>query len=780
MKSALFECPDSSNIRYLSEMMASKIAHQNNDMREWKHYRITYILTSLVKEDSTDKDKEAAQKIVAYLTTKNCNLDNWGGHKLSILLTSLVRTDVESADMAILKVLDIIVKSGLSFWNTKSTSTLLKSLAKLKQKYSPNIVNQKSYNIALQLVMDYFVQLKVNFTGFTGSEIAFFLKSLRQIPILGQLDKIALIRQKMAQYIIDENIHISSIKNDDWILIIRGLDDRINIEKEAIKVIADCLNVKKVDMSKWPKNDVLNIITTLSYQDGLRIDNAVHKIGTFIAKTHLNYWDTKELLMLAELFISKSRAIHHNALDNISCHILHRSKNLLDDDYINIAVTLSRGKGDNCLALIRKIANEVRDDNFDISSRTPMFLSNLVRILSQDENDKYVGKAINKIADLFIYNNAEQLLSIPPNSLKIIIGGFSKHYKLTAVKSVIRNISRIVINESTNLSDWPIETMAVLLRTLSSSYDDSLIQIALRKIVAQLNRSDTELHKWSIMTLASVAKGVSNLRDYSSEKFIARLAKIYMKKRDDNENKYGSIILKAIYHLPIESSKIIKTAVKLASVLSHDAHSNTNTNKENKISLFWSIILLEFVVHDKWRKTDSHGKTKTEITKLTKTIHEIDQDPINQHSVFLAAWQREFINITYSQHAHPLDNITSLKHNNNSGSISEDHIYKLIKNKIPGLRVEKNCLLNLFPVDLLLSSRSKSKHVAVEVDGPQHFFKGSDNKVYRLAKDRFIDFIFENKLGYKVIRIDHWEAHDYECRKHFIQQILAVFPNYAH
>ncbi|MDP0588806.1 MAG: hypothetical protein QS748_06260 [Candidatus Endonucleobacter bathymodioli] len=487
--------------------------------------------------------------------------------------------------------------------------------------------------------------------------------------------------------------------------------------------------------------------------------------------------DSQELESTSELLILKTRDFHHHAINNIASQILKRSKNSLVDDHINISITLSRGRGDSCLALIRNIANEVSDDSFDISRRSPIFLAKLISILRLHEDDKYIEEAMNKIAASFRYSNAEQLLSTPTDTLKVILGGFCRHYKLKPVRRVIFDICAIVLDESTDLSDWPIETMDVLLRTLRSPYDDDIIQRAFRKIVAKLHCYDTELQKWSVQTIARVTKGVSHLRDYSSEEFVAQLAKIYMEKRDDDESTYGIMILSAICHLPIESSKIIKTAVKLASVLSNNAYSNMH--KKGKLSLFWGITLLDFVVHDKWKKASSHLKTKDRIIKLTKTIPEIDQDTINQHPIFPAAWQLEFINITYFYRPHQLSHPKLLKGDNKAESDLEGNIYDLIKSSIPSLRINTNCRISQFPVDLLLSSRSMSTCLLVEADGPMHYFKGRSDKLHMLAKDRFMESVIQEKLSLKVIRINYHDAYKSKYRKQFIKKILAIFPNYT-
>ncbi|MDP0588807.1 MAG: hypothetical protein QS748_06265 [Candidatus Endonucleobacter bathymodioli] len=778
INSALFSCTNP-NAMHLREIIAGHIVSPNNDMSKWHPPSITYVLSSLVK-DSSNKEKEAVQKIVAYIPTKKCNIDKYGAHKLSLLFRSLAKANVESADLAMIKVLNIIIKSGLSCWNIQSTSTILKSLAILQEKHMLNIVNNESYTKVIKLIMDYLADPKVKFEDLNHSTIAPLMKSLWQIHDLVNPDKILIVRHKLAKAIISKSTHVPSIKSNDWMLMARGLDCKFNIEQEAIKVLADYLNDKKIDLSECTKLELLNILSSFAYQKGFRIEKAMSKIADFVSKANLDSWDNQELTITAELLVLKIRDFHHNAINNIAHQILHKSKKSLIDDYIDISKTLSRGRGDSCLALIRKIANEVNDDSFDVSSRSPIFLSKLVIILSKDHADKHVKKAITKIADCCIYKNSEQLLSVHTDALKVLVGGFCKHYELASVRRVIWHICEIVLDEKTDLSDWPIATMEVLLRALRSSSHDGTIQRAFRKIVATLHRPDTELQKWSVETIARVAKGVSRLRDYSSEKFIAQLTKIYMKKRHCDESRYGIMILSAICHLPIASSKIIKAAVKLASVLSNDAYSNMN--KAHQLSLFWGITLLNFVVHEEWKKANTHLRTKTTITELTKTIPEIDQNTINKLPEFPAAWQLEFMNITHSHLPHQLNNIHLLKDYNKTESDSEleDTVYRLIKDSIPSLKIDTTYRLCTFPIDLLLRSRSMSKCLLVEVDGPQHYFKkDSGNSLYMVAKDRFIDFVLNKQLGYKVMRINYQEAHDYGCRKQFIQQILDIFPNYA-
>ncbi|MDP0588811.1 MAG: hypothetical protein QS748_06285 [Candidatus Endonucleobacter bathymodioli] len=180
-------------------------------------------------------------------------------------------------------------------------------------------------------------------------------------------------------------------------LMIRGLSDNSNVEKEAIRVLADCLNAKKIYLSECTKIQLLNTLSSFSYQNGLRIEKAIQKIADFIAKENLDSWDNQELELTAELLVLKTRDFHHHAINNIASQILKRSKNSLVDDHINISIILNRGRGDSCLALTRNIANEVNDNSFDISSRSPIFLAKLISILRIHEDDKYIEEAMNKI-----------------------------------------------------------------------------------------------------------------------------------------------------------------------------------------------------------------------------------------------------------------------------------------------------------------------------------------------------------------------------------------------
>ncbi|MDP0588820.1 MAG: hypothetical protein QS748_06345 [Candidatus Endonucleobacter bathymodioli] len=765
---ATSKCSDH-NIEYLREVIAGKIVSPNNDMREWKSYHITNELKSLLNGKSNIEEK-AFQHIIEHILTKSCNIDTWGGEQLSLLFNSLSYTNTENTKIAMLKVFGAIIKSGLSYWNTKSTSSMFKSLTKMQRPYSADIANEESYQIVLQLIINRLTSTEINFRYCICHNIAFLMNELSQIDELSWLYNVDKVRCKLAKIIVNKGRKISCTAINDWMMMVRGLKHDSDIEREALRTIADCFNDRIVHLSAWLHNQIVDLATKFSHNDGRRIEKAIQKIADFVAKTNLYLWDTNHLEILAKIFSSNTRCFHHNAIDNIASQMIHKSKKLLIDNYINIALILNNSNGDNCLAFIKNIVLKVSDDSFYPSRCSPILLAKLVSILSKEDN-KYAEKALNKIANYFIHNNAEQLLSIPPDSLKMLIDGFSKHYKLQASGAFIRHISHIVIDENTDLSDWPIDTMEVILRTLNSSYDDELTQRVFRKIVAQLNLPDTELNNWSIKTLACVAKGVCRLRDYSSEKFITRLAKIYIKKRDHDESKYGITMLIAICDLPIKSRKTIKAAVKLASVLSKNACSNMDT--ANKVSLFWGITLLNFVVHEEGSKVNPHGKTKDRIVKLTKTIPKIHQD-----TTPIFDWKPEFINITHSDHAHKSSHISVSKYDNKSTSVLEDSIHKLIKTTIPSVNIDNNCCINKFPVDLFL--RSGSKSLLIEVDGPHHFFKYHNNILYSLAKDRFVDFVFEKKMDYEIMRINYEEENDDEHLKQFIQQILDIFPDYTH
>ncbi|MDP0588809.1 MAG: hypothetical protein QS748_06275 [Candidatus Endonucleobacter bathymodioli] len=92
---------------------------------------------------------------------------------------------------------------------------------------------------------------------------------------------------------------------------------------------------------------ITEILSSFSYQNGLRIEKAIQKIADFIAKENLDSWDNQELQITSELLIFKTRDFHHNAINNISSQILKRSKNSLVDDHIDISLILNRGNGDS-------------------------------------------------------------------------------------------------------------------------------------------------------------------------------------------------------------------------------------------------------------------------------------------------------------------------------------------------------------------------------------------------------------------------------------------------
>ncbi|MDP0588828.1 MAG: hypothetical protein QS748_06390 [Candidatus Endonucleobacter bathymodioli] len=772
--SAAIPSCSSSNISYIRQIIANKIVQPNNDMSKWKSYNITNACRHLIKGTSNEEAK-AFEHIVNYVNTKNCNIYTWEGNQLSRLFSSLAKSNTNISKIAMHKVFATIIKSKLLYWNAPSTSTIFRSLVKLQKSYSSDIHHEEQYKIVLQLIIDHLASPQVNFRGCTGNDIAAIMKKLWYVSKLHWPKNIDKARQNVAKFIVKEDINIAPLASDDWMIIIRGLTNASWIEQEAIRTIAGHFNDRKVSLSRWTDTQLLNMATAFYDHNGRRIEKAIQKISNFIASKNLDAWKTGDLATLTKVLSPRIKNLNHKAIDNIAGQMLSKSRQWHIAGYISLVLTVSICKGDNCLKLIRYISNTVRDDSFYLSRHSPIFLAKLLSIVSQDD-EKYAEKPINKITDYLISLDTQQWLHLSSESLKLIINACSKHYKLTAARSVLIHISHIVIDEKTDLSDWPIETMEVLLRTLHSSYDDDLIQRVFRKIVSRLNLPDTELKKWSIKTLACVAKGASRLRDYSSEKFIARLVKMYMKKRDNNESIYGTTMLLAICHLPIKSRKIIKASVKLASVLSQNIYSDME--KTHQLALFWSIILLDFVVHEEGSKINHHVETTDMIVELKKIIPEIDQDTIKKPTMFLAEWQLEFMSLAQSDLVHKSKYIHSSTPDNRSASVLEENIYRLIKTTVSGLSLNKCCLVNKFPIDLLLKSRSKS--LLVEVDGPHHFFKGSKNRLYRLAKDRFVDFIFEKQLGHTVMRINYKEAYDDEYRKQFIQHILAVFPNHPH
>ncbi|MDP0588826.1 MAG: hypothetical protein QS748_06380 [Candidatus Endonucleobacter bathymodioli] len=769
MSSAISKC-SGPNISYIRQIIAHNIVKSNNDMSEWESYNITTALRSL-NNGNSDQEAKAFKHIVDYVVTKNCNIDKWGDHQLSKLFKTLSKTNTESAKIAMLKVLGVMTKSGLSNWDAKSTSTVFRALARLQKTHSAYIKNERIYEIVMQLIINRLASSEINFRDCDAHTLADTMGQLWHISKLRWPKNVDKARQNIAKLIVEEDINISTIVSNDWVMIICGLTDSSIIEIEAMRTMATHFNDRTVSLSQWTNKQLLNIATSFSQMHGHSVEKSIQKTAIFVATENLEFWDIGDLAILAEVLSPKTKDLHHKAIDNIAGQILKKSIQLPIIDYIDLAFTVSLCKGEHCLELVRYISTEVADDSFDVSHLSPIFLAKLISIVSTDD-EKYAEKALTKITNYLIYQNTEQLLNLPSDSLKLITHACSKHYNLTAVPSLLRHISFIVLNDRIDLSDWPIETLEVLLRTINSHDDDDLIQKSFRKIIARLNCPDTELRKWSINTLALVAKGVSRVRDYSSELFIARLAKMYIEKRDYDESKCGITILLAICNLPILSRKIIKPAVKLASILYNKAYSNMDD--VDKISLFWTITLLDFVAHEKWMANASRI-TKTIITELTKIIPEMDQETINKHTIFFTEWQLEFINIMNSYREHESSNISLSECGNKSTSVLKDSIHRLIEIAISGLSIELNCSIYNFPIDFLLSSESIS--LLVNVDGPHNFFKDGHNRYYRLAKDRFVDFIFEKQLGYKVMRINDQKKHGCKFRRQFIQQIIAAFPN---
>ncbi|MDP0588805.1 MAG: hypothetical protein QS748_06255 [Candidatus Endonucleobacter bathymodioli] len=70
------------------------------------------------------------------------------------------------------------------------------------------------------------------------------MQTLWKIRSLVNSDKILIVRHKLAEAIIYQNTHMP-FNSNDWMLMIRGLNYKYNVEKEAIRVLADCLNTKK-------------------------------------------------------------------------------------------------------------------------------------------------------------------------------------------------------------------------------------------------------------------------------------------------------------------------------------------------------------------------------------------------------------------------------------------------------------------------------------------------------------------------------------------------------
>ncbi|MDP0588825.1 MAG: hypothetical protein QS748_06375 [Candidatus Endonucleobacter bathymodioli] len=771
MSAAISKCsgPD---IEYIRKIIANKIVNPNNDMSMWQPCMVAKELRSLSMGNSKMEEK-AFKHIVEYLITKNCNIDQLGGQQLSQLFRSLSHTNTDQTKIAILKVFGVIIKSGLSYWNAKSTLTMFRDLVELQKSHSTFIQTEKSYKIVLQLIINRLASSELNLRACDSNDIVPLMKGLWQIDKLSWPVNIDKARRRWAKFIVEEDMNISPMASNDCMMIIRGLTPESRIEQEAMRTLAEHFHGRIAGLSQWTKSELLNVATAFTHNDRGHIEKVIPKIASFVASENLNSWDTSDLSLLATALSPKNRDVHHTAIDNIAYHILNKPNQFSIGDYIDLSLIVSRGQGYHCLKLIRYISNEIAYNNFDLSHRSLIFLAKLVSIASKDDGE-YAEKALNKITTYLIDKSMEQWLELPPESFKLIASACSKYYKLMTARHLLKHIVFIILYDLIDLSYWPIDTLDIVLRKLDGS-NDYLIQRSLRKIVAKLNLPDTTLREWSINTLARVAKGVSRLRDYSSEEFITRLTKMYMEKRNCDDIKYGMTILLAICHLPIASEKIIKEAVNLASVLYDNAYSNMT--ESDKISLFWAITLLDFVVHEEGR-INTTETTKTIIIELIKIIPKIKQNTINKHTKFLAAWQLEFINIMRSYRAHKSSDINISTYENRLTPEVNDHIHRLIKTKTSGFSVDTNCLINKFPTDCLLRSRSKS--LLVEVDGPHHFFHDSNNRRYRLVKDRFVDFVFEKQLDYKIIRIDYQEAYDYRCRKHLIQQILTVFPYHTH
>ncbi|MDP0562656.1 MAG: hypothetical protein QS721_10180 [Candidatus Endonucleobacter sp. (ex Gigantidas childressi)] len=737
------------------------------------HNKNRELTLPLSKIDSTTSHN-ASSSVEPRILTKNCNIDNWGGHHLSLLSRSLTRSDSENTRVAMLKVCRSIIKSGLSCWNADSTSTMFTSLTKLRNSYSKNTDDEKTYKIALQLIIDHLASTKVDFSNYSGKKVASLINGLLHMSELGWPNNVTKIRHNLAKLIIKSDISISPSTSNDWTTMICGLQGKYEIEKEAIKILANYFHIKDVHLSKWTKIELMSVLTAFSYQDGQHIELAIKKIGDYIVKTDLDYWEIIDLAQLAKVLCSSGIRIHSSAIEQIASHMLHKPRDLCTDSYINLVNSLSKSRDRNCLEFTQKVTSDVSDNTLDLSHYSYISLAKLVTALCR-HNNKRIGKALHNIASFLLYNNPEQLLYLPPKHLKWILYRFGKQTKSKAVSGVIQHVSRALIKEDIHLSSWKIDTLEILLTTLNNSKQDDVLQQAFSKIVAELNRPKKELRKWSIPTLARVAKGVSNFRNYSSERLLARLAHVYLEKREENESTYGVNILSAICHLPIESSKIITVAVKLAAVLYKKSYANMT--QEKKLSLFWGITILHFVVHEEWRKVDSNKKTKKKISKLKKIIPEINQHTTKRHTHVLNYWQEEFINIMNSNHRYKSNSIKLLKHNHTKKTVLKNHINKLIKKSVPYVDICTPCLIRGFPSDLLIQSGTKC--VLVEIDGPQHFFKDKDNNTHRLAKDRFVDFVIEQQLRYKIIRINYEEARDDECKSKFIQKIidaLAVAP----
>ncbi|MDP0588822.1 MAG: hypothetical protein QS748_06355 [Candidatus Endonucleobacter bathymodioli] len=212
ISTAIHKC-SGSNIEYLRKMIARKIVNPHNDMSSWRKYNITNILKSLVSGNS-NKEHEAFQHIMDHIVTKNCNMDQWGGLNLSRLFKYMVQANTEGTKMAMLKVLGVISKSGLSYCNIKSIETIFQSLVILHNTRFLGIENEKSYKITLQLIINHLAHCTGRLKGYNDHELTTIIKGLCQIGKLEWLENVDKAKHTVSNFIIEEGINTKPTPNN--------------------------------------------------------------------------------------------------------------------------------------------------------------------------------------------------------------------------------------------------------------------------------------------------------------------------------------------------------------------------------------------------------------------------------------------------------------------------------------------------------------------------------------------------------------------------------------
>ncbi|MDP0562863.1 MAG: hypothetical protein QS721_11280 [Candidatus Endonucleobacter sp. (ex Gigantidas childressi)] len=766
-----------SNINRLREMMASKIMSQDHDLQKWKSFHFTHALYSLARGES-NTEKEALQKIISYLATKECHVDEWDHFQLSLLFNLLTDIDGEEVQIVMDKVCDIITNSNFSCCHLASTLSLFKPFVKLQRGTPTNTNRLELYRNILTTFINYLVSDNIDFRGCSGKEIAAIIGTLRSITKSKSKSSwrynVVNLRRKLTSVIANGNISTSSMNSNDWMMLAYLLETTPDINKKAISTLLFKFNTTQIDLSSWQSNELLGMIALFSKKNEKDTEEAMQKIARFISTANLDSWSMDNLQKLTRRLGTKSRDFQHNPTGNIALHMLSKPKYWFTGTYAHLAWYLSRGQNHYCRELMKSISDQISNDSFDLSNYSPSVLASLLSILS-NVNGESVEKALNKIAGFFIDNGVEQLLYLPSEPLKRILDGFNRHYRLKNIACVIRSIAHIITDEKKDLSSWPVATLALLLRHFDSTHDDIIIQNTLRKVAAVLYHPSTELQSLRSYTIACLAEGISHLRDYSSEKLLTLLMAAYIDKEDYSESRCGVKILMAACSLPLEADETIKTAIKLASVVSDPPYSYMSTI--HRPSLFWAITLFDFVAHEKGREVCTDTQTEDRLINLTKMIPIIGKNEMHEYEPLLSNWQIEFINIMNPDYTCKSKGLSFFEHDDKSRSALEQNIHTLIEKEFTALNIH-NHHSNQSLVNVCAESESKS--LTIKIKEPTHFFKDDKNRIYRRAQDRFIDFILEKKLGYKVMRIDYDEAVDPECENDFIQDIKDFFPNQTH